>query len=193
KKEFSKTFSDANSRLRADINRLEAQADPVVRRKKKNYKLPRNLIAGDTVRVIDIDKEGIIINPPDGQGNALVRVGIMKMRISVNNLMLLDKKIEPMKTTAIKGAGVESRAFREVKTELDIRGADTVEGIIELERFIDSAVMSGLGTVTVIHGKGTGTLRKAVWDRLKTHKNVKNYRSGTFGEGEMGVTVVELK
>ena len=191
KKEFSKSLSDAKSRLRADINRMEAEADPVVRRKKKNYKLPRPLIAGDTVKVVDIDKEGIIINPPDGQGNALVRVGIMKMRVSVSNLILLDKKIEPLKSSTSRGT--ESRASREIKTELDIRGSDTVEGIIELERFIDSAVMSGLGSITVIHGKGTGALRKAVWDRLKSHKNVKSYRSGTFGEGEMGVTVIELK
>ena len=193
KKEFSQNLSDAKSRLRADINKLEAEADPVVKRKKKkNYKLPRNLIAGDVVRVADIDKEGIVINPPDSQGNALVRVGIMKMRVSVNNLILSEKKVEPMKPASSRG-GTESRAFRDVKTELDIRGTDTVEGIIELERFIDSAIMSGLGSVTVIHGKGTGALRKAVWDRLKTHKNVKSYRSGTFGEGEMGVTVIELK
>ena len=192
KKDFSKNFSDAKSRLRADINKLEAEADPVVKRKKNNYKLPRNLIAGDVVKVADIDKEGIVINPPDSQGNALVRVGIMKMRISVNNLILSEKKAEPLKSASSRG-GTESRAFRDVKTELDIRGADTVEGIIELERFIDSAIMSGLGSVTVIHGKGTGALRKAVWDRLKTHKNVKSYRSGTFGEGEMGVTVIELK
>lgn len=193
KKEFSKNLSDAKSHLRADINRLEAQADPVVRKKNKGYKLPRNLIAGDIVRVIDIDKEGIIINPPDAQGNALVRVGIMKMRVSMKNLMLCEKKSDGAKISAAKMGGTESRATRDVKTELDIRGADTVEGIIELERFIDSAIMSGLGSVTVIHGKGTGALRKAVWDRLKTHKNVKSYRSGVFGEGEMGVTVVELK
>ena len=193
KKEFSKNFSDAKSRLRANINKLEAEADPVVKRKKKNYKLPRNLIAGDVVRVVDIDKEGIVINPPDSQGNALVRVGIMKMRVSVNNLILSEKKADPLKPASNNRGGTESRAFRDIKTELDIRGTDTVEGIIELERFIDSAIMSGLGSVTVIHGKGTGVLRKAVWDRLKSHKNVKSYRSGTFGEGEMGVTVIELK
>ncbi len=190
KKDFTKSFSDAKSRLRADINRMESEADPVIRRKKQNYRLPRPLIAGDVVRVVDIGKDGIIINPPDHQGNALVRVGIMKMRVSEKNLVLCDKKTEPLKTTK---SGIESRALREIKTELDIRGSDTVEGILELERFIDSAILSGLGTVTVIHGKGTGVLRKAVWDRLKTHKNVKSYRSGTFGEGEMGVTVIELK
>lgn len=190
RKEFSNRFSDAKSKLRADINRLENEADPVIRKKKKNYRLPRNLIAGDTVGVVDIDKEGIVINPPDAQGNALVRVGIMKMRVNINNLILTENKIESVKS--IK-TGTDSRALREVKTELDIRGFDTVEGVMELEQFIDSAILSGLSNITVIHGKGTGALKNAVWQRLRTHKSVKSFRSGTFGEGEMGVTVIELK
>ncbi len=192
KKDFSKNFSDAKSRLRKDINKLEADADPVVRKKKRSGNLSRALVSGDNVIVIDIEKEGIVINPPDNQGNALVRVGIMKMRVPLSNLALSEKKSEYYKPAKYKH-GTESRAVRSVVTELDIRGYDSVEGIIEVERFIDSAIMSGLSTVTVIHGKGTGVLKKAVWDRLKTHKNVKSYRSGTFGEGEMGVTVVELK
>ncbi len=190
KKEFSARLSDAKGRLRSDIRRLENEADPVVKRKKSNYKLPRDLIAGDSVRLVDIDKEGTIINPSDAQGNALVRVGIMKMRVNISNLILIDKKIEPLKKIKISG---ESRATREVKTELDIRGYDTVEGVMELDQFIDSAIMTGLSSVTVIHGKGTGALKNAVWQRLKSHKNVKSFRSGTFGEGEMGVTVIELK
>lgn len=190
KKEFSARFSDAKGRLRSDIRRLENEADPVVRRKKKDYRLPRDLIAGDSVKLVDMDKEGVVITPPDAQGNALVRVGIMKMRVNISNLILIDKKIEPLKKIKVNGEG---RAQREVKTELDIRGYDTVEGIMELDQFIDSAIMTGLGSVTVIHGKGTGALKNAVWQRLKTHKNVKSFRSGTFGEGEMGVTVIELK
>lgn len=190
KKEFSSRLSDAKGRLRSDIRRLENEADPVVKRKKSNYKLPRPLIAGDSVKLIDIDKEGVIINPPDAQGNALVRVGIMKMRVNTSNLILIDKKIEPLKKIKVNG---ESRATRDVKTELDIRGFDTVEGVMELDQFIDSAIMTGLSSVTVIHGKGTGALKNAVWQRLRSHKNVKSFRSGTFGEGEMGVTVIELK
>ena len=185
-----KNLSDSKSRLRSEIRRLEEEADPVVKRKKQGYRLPRNLVAGDSVKVADIDKEGIVINAPDNQGNALVRVGIMKMRVNINNLILIDKKIQSIRQYKPNG---DSRALREVKTELDIRGYDTVEGVMELEKFIDSAVLSGLGSVTVIHGKGTGALKNAVWQRLKSHKSVKFFRSGSFGEGEMGVTVIELK
>ncbi len=190
KKEFVKNFSDTKAKLRSDINKLEEKADPIKKRGKSFYKLPRPLIMGDSVKLIDIDKEGIIISPPDNNGNAFVRVGIMKMRVPVSNLMLIENK--PERTKSAK-SGVESRATREVKTEIDIRGMDSIEGVIEVERFIDSAILSGLNTITIIHGKGTGVLRKAVWDRLKTHRNVKSYRSGVFGEGEMGVTVVEIK
>lgn len=190
KKDFSNRVVDAKSRLRSQINKLEADADPVVKRKKKSNLSPKALSLGDNVLVMDIDKEGTIVSLPDSNGNALVRVGIMKMRVNINNLALTNKKTETQKI--IKSVS-ESRATREVKTELDIRGFDTVEGIIELDRFIDNAIMTGLGNITVIHGKGTGALKNAVWQRLRSHKSVKSFRSGTFGEGEMGVTVIELK
>ena len=184
-------ISDAKGRLRAQIRKLEETADPVTKKKKDNYKLPRKIIAGDTVIISDIGKEGVIITAPDNSGNALVRVGIMKIRANISNMKLVEKTVKtpskPYKNS------VQSRSSREIKTELDIRGMDSVEGVMEVENFIDAAIMSGLGTVTVIHGKGTGVLRNAVRDRLKTHKNVKSFRYGTFGEGEMGVTVIELK
>ena len=77
--------------------------------------------------------------------------------------------------------------------ELDIRGKSADEGVYEMEAFIDSAVLSGLNMVTIIHGKGTGVLRAAIQQRLKSMKNVKSFRSGLYGEGENGVTIVELK
>ena len=89
--------------------------------------------------------------------------------------------------------GLESRASRMVKTEIDLRGQTTEEALLEVDRFLDDAVMSGLEQVTVIHGKGTGALRAAVQQHLKGHPSVKSFRLGTYGEGETGVTVVELK
>ena len=79
------------------------------------------------------------------------------------------------------------------KTELDIRGMASDEGIMEVDRFIDQSLMMGLNTVTIIHGKGTGVLRTAVQNHLRKHRSVKSFRPGVYGEGEAGVTVVELK
>ena len=80
-----------------------------------------------------------------------------------------------------------------MKTEVDLRGMTTDEALMELDRFIDASVLSNVPTVTIIHGKGTGALRAAVQQRLKKHRSVKSFRLGTFGEGESGVTVAELK
>ena len=86
-----------------------------------------------------------------------------------------------------------SKAARQIKTELDLRGMTADEAIMEVDRFIDSCVMSGLETVRIIHGKGTGVLRSAVQKHLKNHRNVKSFRLGVYGEGEAGVTVAVLK
>jgi DNA mismatch repair protein MutS2 len=80
-----------------------------------------------------------------------------------------------------------------VPSEIDLRGMDSLEAVMAAEMYIDSAVMGKLSTVTIIHGKGTGALRKAVQDMLKKNKSVKSFRLGNYGEGETGVTIVELK
>ena len=112
----------------------------------------------------------------------------------MTGLRLLDnRKAAP--AAGPKGRSVssgESRASRSVRTELDLRGQTADEALLELDRFIDDAVMVGLGQITVIHGKGTGALRSAVHAHLRTHPSVKSYRLGTFGEGENGVTIVEI-
>lgn len=88
---------------------------------------------------------------------------------------------------------MKTRASAPVQQEVDLRGMTVEEGIMELDNFIDSALLSGITLLTVIHGKGTGVLRKAVQERLKRHPSVKSYRLGNYGEGEAGVTIVELK
>ncbi|MBQ9354092.1 MAG: Smr/MutS family protein [Clostridia bacterium] len=100
-------------------------------------------------------------------------------------------KTEQKKTRNI--TGIKSRMEREVKGEIDLRGMASDEAILELDRYIDSAVLSGITSVTIIHGKGTGVLRKSVQSYLKGHKSIKSYRLGVFGEGENGVTIAEIK
>ena len=157
---------------------------------KTDYVLPRKLVVGDRVRLIDLGKDADVLEIKNEK--VLVGAGVLKIWSDVSNLVLLDKPKEkqPAKRTV---TGINSGATRQASLEFDMRGMNTDEGIIELDRFIDNAVMSGIGTVTIIHGKGTGVLRTAVQNHLRRHKNIETFRIGLFGEGENGVTIAEIK
>lgn len=161
-----------------------------------DYVLPRELQIGDTVLIVDYQKKATVLSLPDSGGNVEVQAGSMKTRVKADRLRLCApekaKKERTPKRTAEQNSR-PSRATREVRVELDLRGQNVEEGLLELDRFIDNAVLSGIGQFTVIHGKGTGVLRRGVQDFLRHHKAVRSYRLGVFGEGEAGVTVVELK
>ena len=115
----------------------------------------------------------------------------MKMTTKANQVRLLEN--QPKKQPIQKSASATVRLQSRAASELDIRGLETLEAESVVENYIDAAVMSKLGTVTIIHGKGTGALRKAVHEMLKRNKAVKSFRLGRYGEGEAGVTVVELR
>ena len=100
---------------------------------------------------------------------------------------------KPVKKGGVSKNGIESRMTRKVSTELDIRGYAADEGVHEMEQFISDAIMSGVTMLTIIHGRGTGILRDAIRRALKHHPSVKSFRKGVYGEGEDGVTIVELK
>ena len=122
-----------------------------------------------------------------------VQSGIMKTKISVKKLRLIEPEKVTYKNKKISTKGVRGKMERSSSMELDIRGYAVVDGVHELDMFIDNAVLSGAGIITVIHGKGTGILRQGIHKRLKSHPSVKSFRLGLFGEGEDGVTIVELK
>lgn len=195
--DFGAQAQAARSRLRSRLREVENAIDPVTQKQTEIYKLPRPLKTGDEVLIIDIDKKGIVLSLPDDGGSVLVQAGIIRTRVSVDNLKLLSSGERPPAPSGspsmTRTRGVTSRAERSVKTEIDLRGKMTDEGILELDQFIDNAVMSGLERITVIHGKGTGALRAAVQQHLRTHPSVKSFRLGVYGEGENGVTIAELK
>ena len=178
--------------LRAGIRKMDDSADPVKEKSNSGYTLPRALKKGDSVLIFNIDKKGTVLEAADTSGKVLVQAGIIKTRVPLENLRLLNEK--PQKEIVRSTTrNVKSAATARPVTDVDLRGMTAVEAIMELDNAIDSAILSGIGQITVIHGKGTGVLRREVHAHLKGNKAVKSFRLGVYGEGESGVTIVELK
>ena len=160
----------------------------------EEYVLPRPLKVGDEVLVKDIGKNATVTALANKKGEIEVLAGIMKMRVNEKNLRLLtgSSKMPEKKRTPSK----KEHVFRPAdggKGECDLRGMNVEEGIVEIDRHIDRCMRMGLSELWIIHGKGTGKLRVGVHEYLRRHKYVKSFRLGTFGEGEMGVTIATLK
>lgn len=143
---------------------------------------------GDEVQVASLGQKGFVVELLSG-GEALVQIGIMKMKVKLNDLSVVqEKKAEKqVHLTSVK------RAKEDVRAELDLRGTNVEEAIVEIDRYLSEAMLAGYHQIHLIHGKGTGVLRIGVQDYLSRNRLVKSYRNGSFGEGGNGVTVVELK
>ena len=190
--EQTQEINHARSELRRKLNesqgKLKAKAPEQPKEEKKSA---REVRAGDTVEIksMGVKAEVIDVNP-DGTLN--LRAGIMNVKLKPDDVYLIEGHAAKQKKQSVTLAG--STAPRAaVSPEIDLRGMESIEAVNAAEQYIDSAVMGKLKTVTIIHGKGTGALRAAVQQMLKRNKAVKSYRLGRFGEGESGVTIVELK
>ena len=190
--EQTQEINHARSELRRKLNesqgKLKAKAPEQPKEEKKSV---RDVRAGDTVEIksMGVKAEVIDVNP-DGTLN--LRAGIMNVKLKPDDVYLIEGHAAKQKKQSVTLAG--STAPRAaVSPEIDLRGMESIEAVNAAEQYIDSAVMGKLKTVTIIHGKGTGALRAAVQQMLKRNKAVKSYRLGRFGEGESGVTIVELK
>ena len=190
--EQTQEINRARSELRRKLN--ESQSKVKAKQPEKpaeDKKSAREVRAGDTVEIksMGVKAEVIDVNP-DGTLN--LRAGIMNVKLKPDDVYLIEGHAAKQKKQSVTLAG--STAPRAaVSPEIDLRGMESIEAVNAAEQYIDSAVMGKLKTVTIIHGKGTGALRAAVQQMLKRNKAVKSYRLGRFGEGESGVTIVELK
>ncbi len=196
--DFARKAREAKSDLRSRLRRLDEAIDPVNEPQANDgYVLPRPVCAGDRVQLMDMGLQATVVSAADEKGMVEVQAGAMRTRTPLTNLRLFESRREEKRAT--KGqpkprvGGLTSRMERSAVTDLDLRGQTTEEGLLEVDRFLDNAVLCGLERVTIIHGKGTGALRAAVHAHLKGHRQVKAFRLGVYGEGETGVTVVELK
>ena len=198
--EFSKLVQGAKSSYRSNINRLEDTANPVIGRVKEEYTPPRPFKKGDLVLITQLNEEGVLLSAPDNAGNVQVQAGIIKTKVPVSDLRLVDKKrrrqLNRMEKKSNGGGGTRTltdKSQRSASSEIDLRGQTIEEGIMMVDQYIDSCLLMGIKTITIIHGKGTGALRNAIQQHLKNHKAVRSFRLGVYGEGENGVTIAELK
>ena len=182
--------AEQKARLRSGLKELESSSDPVHQRRDDNYVLPRPLVVGDEVLLYDIDKEATVLELPK-DGTVLVQAGIIKTRVPLGNVRLLSKrqlkKKNPTRTVT------KNVSTPETSSSLDLRGQTVEEALMEVDNFLDRASRMHLSQVTIIHGKGTGALRTAVQQHLRRCSQVKSFRLGTYGEGESGVTIADLK
>ena len=188
--------AEQKAKLKAGMRSLENVSDPVRRaRSNEGYVLPRKLAVGDTVLIYDIDKKATVLDLPKTGDLVLVQAGLIKTRVRMGNLRLLENNkisngAQPQKRTRTVTKELSART---ASLEVDLRGQTVEEALMNLDSFIDHAQLNGQGQITVIHGKGTGALRAAVQQHLRSHPSIKSFRLGVFGEGENGVTIAELK
>ena len=189
-KEKNKRLQEARDKIRTNLESIEGDLSENII-VKKNTKPPKNLKPGENVILLGLNQEGIVLNQPDESGNVMVQVGIMKISVHISTLSRARKEEKIESKVAVKSI-VRTKASN-IKNELDLRGKNLDEAMLDVDKYLDDAYIAGLKTVYIIHGKGTGILREGIGQLLRGHKHVKSYRLGNYGEGGTGVTVVEIK
>jgi len=161
-----------------------------------DYKLPRPLVIGDKVYLVTLGKEGVVTALKNKDGLVSVTAGILKTKVSEDKLRLMDgsakfkRRPEPPKVNEGK---VKKSIVSTFRAEVDVRGMIGDDAWFVVDKYLDDAVLAGVPSVRIIHGKGTGALRAALWKYFKTDARIKSYRHGAYGEGDAGVTVIEFK
>ncbi|MCX7746298.1 MAG: endonuclease MutS2 [Clostridia bacterium] len=189
--ERNKAIEEMRHKLKNKIGVVEDALSESLMPKLVNAKPPKNLKPGDTVLILNLNQKGTVVTPPDKDGEALIQAGIMKINVHISNLKQVDEQKNEVQRARVGKIGVSKS--KTISTEVDLRGLALDDALEVVDKYLDDAHLAGLHEITLIHGKGTGVLRSGIHQFLKTHTHVKSYRLGKYGEGETGVTVVELR
>ena len=198
RKEYESThsadaISAAKKNVRQRVRDYDDRMNPVVGADDdEDYVLPRALKKGDVIRHRNLGTQGVLLDDPDKNGNTNVRMGAVKMRVNVKDLRLIEDAEEAQKAEKKREAKARAQVAKTFKPECDVRGMTGEEAWYVVDQYIDSAIVAGIHQATIIHGKGTGALRNALHGQFKHDKRIKSFRVGAYGEGDYGVTVVEL-
>lgn len=170
---------------------LDSVSDSAIDADAINAYAPETVAIGDSVRVLSINQEGTVVSLPNDRGELQVQIGLMKMTTQLKQLSLIGKQHSAPRERC--QAQTFSAASAAIKTELDVRGNTTEDAILIVDKYLDDAVMSSLESVRIIHGKGTGMLRKGLHEHFKRHPHVKTFELAAYNEGGSGATVVHIK
>ena len=189
---FYKMALDVNSKIKSKFKYIEDISDPVSFKSGTEKVISgKKIEIGDKVKLLDINQYGVVVSNKDKNGYYFVQIGMIKKKEHVSNLVLIEIKNNKLRTVINKN--VRKKSSGKIDSEIHLRGMTVEEALMELDKFIDDAVILGLKTVRIVHGKGTGTLRAAVGSYLRSNKFIDNYKLGSYGEGEDGVTIATLK
>ena len=186
--ERNKRIEKVRQKIRWDMEKLEEALSTGIE-EERTAQSPKDLKPGDPVRVISLGQKGTVLEVSDDE-QALVQVGIMKTKVKINNLETVEEKIKESVTRADKKPMSKAAT---ISDKVDVRGQVLDDAIMNVDKYLDDAHLSGLKQVTIIHGKGTGVLRSGIQQLLRSNRYVASFRRGNFGEGGDGVTVVELR
>ena len=205
KKQASRSFAhDLAETRRAVRSHMQETSDEIYEAEHmfdddEHYVLPRDLRVGDRVFLVGFGQEGVVVDLPDKNGNVSVRAGILSAKTPVSQVRLLTdahilRKTEKKKENTPRRRGNEPQIrVSDFRAEEDVRGMNAEEAWMVVDKYLDEAILAGIKSVRIIHGKGTGILRASLQNDLHHDPRVSSYRNGAYGEGDMGVTVVELK
>ena len=180
-------------RLRKKIKDTSASASLKTNKPKKTYK-PSDFKLGESVKVLSMNLTGTIGSLPDARGNVTVQMGILRSQVNISDLEIIEEvsPYAPKRMNRTAKSKIKMSKSLSVSPEINLLGKTVDEAVAELDKYLDDALLSHLNSVRVVHGKGTGALRKGIHEYLRRQKHVKSYRLAEFGEGDDGVTIVEL-
>lgn len=194
-KDFSKIYGDSKKEIRSLINIADDVYNPVVKIE-DDYVLPRALVKGDRVIFKDSGLEGVLLNAPDKKGKVMVQTGNISTKTETSSLILASgspkKKENKVQYTNVPKS-FTSMPAKSFSPSIDVRGSNIEEAWQDIDKYLDDAILFGVKSVTIVHGKGTGALRTGLWTFFKRDNRIKSFRNGNYGEGDYGVTIVELK
>ena len=181
--------------LRKHMNKAEkGMTQKTAAKKPKKELTAKDISLGDAVKVLSMNLKGTVSSRPDNKGFLFVQMGIIRSKVHISDLELIDEAEITTPTMQRTGAGkIRMSKAAHVSTEINLLGKTVDEAVAELDKYLDDAYIAHLKSVRIVHGKGTGALRKGVHNYLKRQKHVESFRLGEFGEGDAGVTIVEFK